>query len=92
MIDCSNCKHIYPHNIAWGEFWCSILNKEIYSLHYLKRRFRDECDYYKGKNIPIECEDCLCYNCKKKNKCNICIYCLNIEYHPIYDCKEGDKI
>jgi len=39
-------------------------------------------------NIPIECENCLCYNCKKKNECNICIYCLNIYNYPIYDCEE----
>ena len=45
-----------------------------------------------NKNIPIECEDCLCYNCKKNNICNICIYCSNIEYHPIYNCdKEVEK-
>ena len=51
MIDCSNCKHIYPHNIAWGEYWCKKFNKGIYSLHELRRRFRIKCVYYEDKNI-----------------------------------------
>jgi len=90
MIDCSNCKNIYWHQVLWSEYWCSKLNKEIYNLHELNRRFRDECGYFKDKNIPLECESCLCYLCNKKNQCNMCIYCLNIEYHPMYDCKEGE--
>lgn len=52
-VDCSKCNYCYPHNSAWGEYWCKLKDKYVYELQRLKYRFR-ECEYFNNKESEEE--------------------------------------